>query len=208
MITRTAPPVVLIALEDYDTAIGRLMMNSKGERGEITPWIKAFPQFPLRWGGCGCSSSADVMLIIRANVSSWIAVRTNLEILYPGTEEFMRIGPGPLADQFHTTLQEIQSKVDAAREAMDALPYWKQIPKPLLARTELDLVYTEELVNAPLPDGVNAPYNRPQRPFASASNVINWHEVMSTGTQEQHSWLLAGAQVGGGHGLSPAIVAT
>ena len=67
-LTRTAPPAVLIALADYDTAVGRLIMNSKGGRGEITPWIKAFSQLPLRWGGWGCSSSADVML--RANVSS------------------------------------------------------------------------------------------------------------------------------------------
>ena len=120
-LTRTAPPAVLVVLEDYDTAVRRLIMNSKGGRGTITPWIKAFSQLPLRWGGWGCSSSADVML--RANVSSWIAVRTNLEILYPGTEacmRMMRLGSGPLADQFHSTLQEIQSKVDAAREAMEA----------------------------------------------------------------------------------------
>ena len=45
---RTVPSVVLIALEDYDTAVGRLIMNSKGGRGEITPWIKAFSQLPLR----------------------------------------------------------------------------------------------------------------------------------------------------------------
>ena len=52
-LTRTAPPVVtvLIALEDYDTTVGRLILNSKGGRGEITPWIKACSHLPLRWGG-------------------------------------------------------------------------------------------------------------------------------------------------------------
>ena len=48
-------------------------------------------------------------------------------------------------------------------------------------------------------DGMDAPYNRPQEPLASASNVVNWHEVISTGTRGQHSWLLAGAQVGPEH---------
>ena len=176
-------------------------MNSKGGRGKITPWIKAFSQLPLRWGGWGCSSSADVML--RANVSSWIAVRTDLETLYTGTEACMRIGSGPLAEQFHATLQKIQSKVDAARDAMVNLIEWKQIPKPLLAQTELDLAYTEALLSDMLLDGVNAPYNRPQKPLASASNVVNWHEVISTGTHEQHSWLLAGAQVGGRAWIEP-----
>ena len=52
-------------------------------------------------------------------------------------------------------------------------------------------------------DGVNAPYNRPQKPLASASNVVNWHEVINTGTHEQHSWLLAGAQVGGRAWIEP-----
>ena len=77
--------------------------------------------------------------MLRANVSSWIAVRTDLETLYPGTEACMRIGSGPLAEQFHATLQRIQNKVDAARDAMENLPDWKQIPKPLFAQTELDL---------------------------------------------------------------------
>ena len=52
-------------------------------------------------------------------------------------------------------------------------------------------------------DGVNAPYNKPQKPLASASNVVNWNEVISTGTHEQHSWLLAGAQVGGRAWIEP-----
>ena len=74
---------------------------------------------------------ANVML--RANASSWIVVRTNLEIPYPSTDACVWIGSGPLADQFHTTLQEIQSNVDAARGAMRDLPDWGQIPKPLSA---------------------------------------------------------------------------
>ena len=62
---------------------------------------------------------------------------------------------------------------------------------------ELDLTYSETLSSDMLRDRVNEPYIRPQKPLASASNVVNWHEVISTGTPEQHSyaWLLAGAQV-------------
>ena len=65
------------------------------------------------------------------------------------------MGSGPLADQFHTTLQEMQSKVDDTREAMEELPDWEQIPKPLLAQNEVALAYTEALVNGLLLDGVN-----------------------------------------------------
>ena len=207
-LTRTAPPAVLVALEQYDTAIGRLIMQTKGGNGPISPWIKAFSHLPLKWGGWGCSSSADTML--RANVSSWIAVRTDLELLYPGTMDCMKSGSGQLADQFQDSLRTIQSQVVKAREALATLPQWKLPPKYLLAQAQLDLTYTDDLVNDLLLDGVNAPYTRPQKPLASSSNVVNWFTCISTGTPEQHSWLIAGAQTGGrawvepGHGTASA----
>ena len=122
----------------------------------------------------------------------------------------MKSGSGQLAAQFHESLRTIRSQVVRAREAISILPQWKLPPNHLLTQAQLDLTYTEDLVNDLLLDGVNAPYTRPQKPLASSSNVVNWATCISTGSPEQHSWLGAGAQTGGrswvepGHGTASA----